>query len=294
MPWRDIGLQAAGLFLYPGLLAMLVIGLLLEAGISRVPLPGRPEGSAGLLRRMALRGEAGLRALSVPAAGAVLFAAIAAMELAAPLSPVPAGSRNLLTGAVALIGSAWLSRLPPRGDEGTQSSLLTVQLAWLVALLVPAVIPQTLKPQTLGYVTFNLELPLKVACGLLYLLCLPALLQLLAAARPDVPAGHGMEAPDGPRPDFGGDPRRLLRLFLWFPHCGLFASLFFSPGADSPLELLRFLSITAGAAVSAVLIALLVNRLGPRSGARFYSGVVVPFAWISLGFGMISAAIDSR
>lgn len=278
MPWRDIALQAAGLVLYPGLLAMLLVGLLVEAGIRRLRLP---EGRTSV---------AGIRALGLPAAGALLLAAVAAMELAAPLSPVPAGSRNLLTGAVALIGSAWLSGLP-RGEERHQPPLLTVQLAWLVALLVPAVIPQTVKPQTLGYVTFNLELPLKVACGLLYLLCLPALLQLLAVGRP---AGPEKEAEDEFQPEARRDPPRPHRLFLWLPYCGLFASLFFSPGADSPLELLRFLSISAGAALSAVLVALLVNRLGPRHGGRFYSGVVIPFAWISLGFGMISAAIDSR
>lgn len=287
MPWRDIALQAAGLVLYPGLLAMLVVGFLLELGAGYLSKLERGAGPAGLIRRLIRPGGAARPSLGLPAAGAAVLAAIAATELAAPLSPVPVGSRNLLTGAVALIGSAWLGRLPRR-DEGRRHSLLAIQLAWLVALLVPAVIPQTLKPQTLGYVTFSLELPLKVACGLLYLLCLPALLQLLG------PAGRSEESLDGPQPDPRPDSRRLLRVLLWFPYCGLFASLFFSPGTDSPLEVLRFLGITLGAAVSAVILALFVNRLAPRHGARFYSGVVIPFAWLSLGFGMISAAIDSR
>ena len=59
-----------------------------------------------------------------------------------------------------------------------------MQAAWLVAVLAPAVVPESVRPETLGAVMVNALLPLKVACGLLYLASLPVLMQLLPAAAP--------------------------------------------------------------------------------------------------------------
>ncbi len=291
MSWRDIGLSAAGVFIYPGLVASAGLGILLEIATAWLLLPDRRSLRPAAGRVLApLRHARPWRGFPLHSVGAALLAALAAIQLAAPYSPTPPGNRNLLTAAIALVGVAWIlwtwgwsrGELDPR-------LMLTVQLAWLVALLVPAVIPQTLKPQTLGYVTLSPALPVKVACGILYLLCLPALLHLIPETAPQgLPGGAGRPA------GAEGAGFSSLRMLLWLPYCGLFASLFFSPGSDSPLEVLRFAGIVVGAA--AVTVAISVNLVfrGALFTGRFYGGVVVPFAWISLGVGLISAALDAR
>lgn len=289
MPWRDIGLNAAGLFLYPGLVAAAALGIVLESIVGWRLTAGRGDLVRPRSTRRAFTPRL-QRHLPVHSVGAALLAAVAAIQLAAPYSPVPAGDRNLLTAAISLIGAAWILWIWGwSGREVRPQLLLTAQLAWLIALVVPAIIPQTLKPQTLGYVTISPNLPVKVACGLLYLLCLPALLNLFPesaeSGQPPALAGSG-EPP--PAPVAG------LRVLLWFPYCGLFASLFFSPGADNPLELFRFLGVVVAAAAITVAIAAVLIQIGAVNTRRFYSGVVVPFAWISLGVGMISAALASR
>ena len=292
MPWGELGQHGIGLLLYPGLLACAAVGLVLEVASAWWMVPER----GGLLpaaRRVVARfrpaGErGGFPAYSVVAA---LLAAVAALQLAAPYNPVPTTDRNLLVAAIALVGSAWLLWTWgwSRGEVDPRL-MLTLQLCWLVAILVPAIEPQTLKPQTLGNIQLNPDLPVKVASGLLYLLCLPALLHLIPESAPQgVPGGAGRRPPGLEGAGFSS-----LRLFLWLPYCGLFVSLFFPTGADDPLELLRYLGLVAGTAAIGVAIAVNLIYRGAVFTSRFVTLVVVPFACITFGLGVVAAAIGTR
>ena len=292
MPWAEIGQHGIALLLYPGLVACLALGLAMEVASAWWMVPER-GGLVPAARRVVTRfrpsGErGGFPVLSV-AAG--LLALVAALQLALPYNPVPASDRNLLVAAVSLAGSAWLlwawgwnrGELEPR-------LMVVVQLCWLVALLVPAIEPQTLKPQTLGNIQLDPGLPVKVASGLLFLMCLPALLHLIPESAPQgVPGGAGRR-PTG----LEGSGFSALRLLLWLPYCGLFVSLFFSVGGDDLLDLLRFLGLVGGTAAIGVAIAVNLIYRGALFTGRFVNLVVVPFAWITLGLGMLSAAIGTR
>jgi hypothetical protein len=290
MPWTEIGQNGLALLLYPGLVAGALLGLLLEVASAWALVPGR----GGLLpaaRRvlLVLRPRGGGFPLYSALAG--LLAIVAASQLAAPFNPLPATDRNLLVAGVALIGSGWL--LWTWGwnrDELDPRLMLVVQLCWLVALLVPAIQPQTLKPQTLANIQLNPGLPVKVACAMLYLLCLPALLNLIPESAPQgVPGGAARRIGGAEAAGFSA-----LRLLLWLPYCGLFASLFFPPGGDDLVDLLRYLGLVAGTAAIAVAISLNLIVRGAVFTQRFVTMVVVPFGWITLGIGMLSAAIGSR
>jgi hypothetical protein len=292
MPWGEIGQHGIGLLLYPGLLACAALGLVLEVASAWWMVPER-GGVVPAARRVVARlrpsGERG--GFPTYSTVAALLAAVAALQLAVPYNPVPSSDRNLLVAAIALVGSAWLlwtwgwnrGELDPR-------LMLTIQLCWLVAILVPTIEPQTLKPQTLGNIQLNPDLPVKVASGLLYLMCLPALLQLIPESAPQgVPGGAGRRPPG-----LEGTGFSALRLLLWLPYCGLFVSLFVPVGGDDPLELLRYLGLVAGAAAIGVAIAVNLIYRGAVFTSRVVTLVIVPFAWITLGLGMLSAAIGTR
>ncbi len=292
MPWGEIAQHGIGLLLYPGLLACAGLGLVLEVASAWALVPERGGVLPAARRVLAILRPSGDRSgFPLYPAAAALLALLATIELAAPYNPVPATDRNLLIAGVALAGAAWLlwtwgwnrGELDPR-------LMLVIQLCWLVALLVPAIQPQTLKPQTLGNIQLDPILPVKVACGLLYLLCLPALLHLIPESAPQgVPGGAGRR-PTGRE----GAGFSALRLLLWLPYCGLFASIFFPSGGDDALDLLRFLGLVAGAAAISVAISLNLIYRGAAFTRRFVTMVVVPFAWITLGLGMLSAAIGTR
>ena len=292
MPWAEIGQHGIGLLLYPGLLACAVLGLLLEVASAWWMVPER-GGVVPAARRVIARfrptGERG--GFPVFSAFAALLALVAAVQLAVPYNPVPTADRNLLVARLALLGFAWLlwtwgwnrGELEPR-------LMLLVQLCWLVALLVPAIEPQTLKPQTLGNIQLNPILPIKVASALLYLMCLPALLHLIPESAPQgVPGGAGRRPPG-----LEGSGFSALRLLLWLPYCGLFVSLFFPVGGDDTVDLLRYLGLVAGAAAIGIAIAVNLIYRGAVFTNRFVSLVMVPFAWITLGLGMLAAAIGTR
>ena len=290
MPWTEIGQHALALVLYPGLVVGLIVGLLLEVAAAWALVPGR-GGLVPAARRVLAMLRPRRGGFPLYAAAAALLALTAAAQLAAPFNPVPANDRNLLVAGMALIGAAWL--LWTWGwnrDELDPGLMLKVQLCWLVALLVPAIQPETFKPQTLANVQLNPGLPVKVACALLYLMCLPALLNLIPESAPQgVPGGAGRRAGGAEDAGFGA-----LRLLLWVPYCGLFASLFFPPGGEDPLDLLRYLALVAGTAAIAVAIALNLIVRGAAFTRRFVTMVLVPFGWITLGLGMLSAAIGVR
>jgi hypothetical protein len=287
MPWNEIGLNAVGIALYPGVLAALVVGLAVEVGAAwaLVPERGGPVAAVrGLLAGVRGAGSAGVPMLS--ALGLVL-AAIAALQTGLPLNPVPPEDRNLLVAAVALVAAGWLAWGWGWGrGEVDAPLLLRIQLCWLVALLVPAVVPQTLHPGALGIRQLTGHVPVKFACGLLYMLCLPALLQLLPESAPlGVPGA--LHARGGGREAAGME---VLRAALWLPFCALFASLFFPPAQDA-LGVVRFVLAAAGAAALSVAGAKTLIYQGAAFTRRFYLFVVVPFAWVTVGLGMISAAV---
>jgi hypothetical protein len=292
MPWAEIEQHALGIVLYPGLLAGAAVGLLLEIASAWALVPGRGgllPAARRVLSMLRPPGRAG--GFPLYSASAALLALVAAAQLAAPYNPVPATDRNLLVAGIALVAAGWL--LWTWGwtrDELAPGLMLAVQLCWLVALLVPAVEPQTLKPQTLANIQLNPDLPVKVACALLYLLCLPALLHLIPESAPQgVPGGAGRRPGTVESTGFSA-----LRLLLWLPYCGLFASIFFPAGGDDPVSLLRYLGLVAGTAAIAVAVALNLIVRGAAFTRRFVHLVVVPFAWITLGLGMLSAAIGTR
>lgn len=292
MPWNEIGANLVGLFVYPGLLLGGMLGALLEVATAWALVPER-GGIVPATRRVVrmLRPQGPRLGFPLYSAGAILLAVVAGLQLAAPYNPVPPADRNLLVAALALVGGSWLLWTWGWGRGELEPRLMmTVQLCWLVALLVPTIGPETLKPQTIGNALLNTNLPVKVACGLLYLMCLPALLHLIPESAPQgVPGGAGRRPAGLEGAGFGA-----LRLLLWLPYCGLFASLFFPPGDDNPIHLLRFLGIVAGTAAIAVAVSLNLIYRGAAFTSRFYSRVVVPFAWMTLALGMLSAAIGTR
>ena len=153
-----------------------------------------------------------------------LVAVLAAVQLAAPFNEVPGVERSVVLAAVGLAFTVWAELALITSSSRAPGLLLVVQLCWLLAVLGPAVQPESLRPQVLGNVLVPGLLPVKVACGFLYFLCLPALLRLWPLAPP-------------------ADRRTRLRFdaaraLIWFPYCGLFTTLFVPPrgrrGRGSP------------------------------------------------------------
>src|SRR6202158_3617068 len=214
--------HALALVLYPGLLTCAVFGGLAE--IAWISITAGGWSWADLPRRR-----------PTPVLATVLVCSIlAAVQLAAPLNPVPSEERSVVVAAIALAFTAWAELALTIELVPEPRLLLIVQFFWLLAVLGPAVQPESLRPQVLGDVLVPALLPLKVACGVLYVVCLPALLRLWPFAPP-------------------GDRRTRRRLdaaraLCWFPYCGLFTTLFFSPPSDDLLGLLRFFGITSGVA----------------------------------------------
>jgi hypothetical protein len=240
----DVALHFLGLLVYPGILLTLAVGAAAEFAVA-ILLDG--DGVATAL----LSPLSGLRRAVLDAGplvvGVALLAALAAAQVAVPLNPVSPVERSLLVAAAALAAAAWLVWSPGWTTAGARVALVA-QMCWLVALLAPALVFESLRPQALGAVVVPAELPLKIAAGLLALLCLPALLQVAPGVAPAAGAG--------------GDLVRTARVFLWLPFCGLFASLFFPAGADDVGGVLRFLATAAGAAGVAIGLALLAARGG--------------------------------
>lgn len=293
MPWSLLGLNGIALLAYPGLIAAMVIGVVAEVVASWALVPERGgllPAARGLLARGRPDEKRGFPTLSLIAA---LLALVAGIQLAAPFNPVPPADRNLLTAAFALAGTAWLtwSWGWSRGEVSPRL-MVAAQSAWLIALLVPAVLPQNLHPQALGNSALPVQVPLKVAGALLYLMCLPALLHLIPEGAP-----QGVPGSAGPRPPgLEGTGFSLLRVLLWLPYCGLFVTVYFPP-AQEPVtfvSVVTFLALVAGCAAIAVAMAVNLIYRGADFTRRFYLNAVLPFAWITVAFGMLLAAIGVR
>jgi hypothetical protein len=144
--------------------------------------------------------------------------------------------------------------------------VLVAQACWLVALLAPALVAQSLRPQVLGAAVLVGQLPLKLLAAALFLICLPMLLHLL--------------------PEAGGDTEGtafgVVRMLLWLPLCGLFASVFVPPAADAALNLVEFAVATVGAAATAILLAMGLTRWRLLPARLLYVRVAMPLALAAL------------
>jgi len=280
MPWEDIGAHVLALLAYPGALTMCALGLAAEIGAAWALVPER--GGLGAAARNTLRALRP-RSREVPplAASAVILALAAATQLAAPLNPVPPAERNSLVAAAGLLGASWLTWSWGWGRRAAAPQvMLAVQACWLLAVLLPSIEPGNLRPQALGAVVLGNQVPLKLACGLLYLAALPGLLMLLPESAPLGPPGAGRAR----APEETGFT--VVRALLWLPYCGLFSSLFF-PAAEGPLGVLRFLLATAGAAAVAIAIAANLTRRPAGITRVLYLRLALPFA----GFAVLVAAL---
>jgi hypothetical protein len=255
--------HALALVIYPGLVTAAVFGGLAEIVWLSITTGGWswPE----LPRRR-----------PTPVLATVLVCSIlAGVQLAAPFNPVPSEERSAVVAAVALAFTAWAALALTVELVAEPRLLLLVQFCWLLAVLGPAVQPETLRPQVLGNVLVPALLPLKVASGVLYLLCLPALLRLWPFAPP-------------------GDRRMRQRLdagrsLCWFPYCGLFTTLFFPPPSDDLLGLVRFFGITALVALVLIGGGVVMQRRSAAIARALYTRAVAPYALVVLVVAVVTS-----
>jgi hypothetical protein len=246
-----IATHAVALLLYPGLAAMVAFGVVVELAWMRATtsqwewpeLPSRrPSPVVGII---------------------ALSSVVAAVQTAAPLNPVPGDERSIVLAAVGLAFTAWAQLALTVEFVAEPGLLLLVQACWLLAVLGPAVQPESLRPQVLGNVLVPSLLPVKFACAFLYLLCLPALLRIWPFAPPGERRGRR-------RLDAG-------RILTWFPYCGLFTTLFITPPSDDLLGLVRFFGFTVLVAAIVIVAGLLLRRRGEAIARGIYLRVVAPF-----------------
>lgn len=255
--------HTVALVLYPGLLTMVIFGFAAEVGWTRVA-----QGRWVL--------PSTVHELRSPVVATVaLFAVLGAVQLAAPFNPVPSVERNVIVAAMVLAFTLWAELALTVEFVPAPGLLLVIQFCWLLAVLGPAVQPESLRPQVLGNVLVSSLLPVKLASGFLYLLCLPALLGLW----PLTPPGNRRS-----RPRFDA-----IRALCWFPYCGLFATLFFPPSADDVLGLLRFFLITIAIAILGILAGSLMLRRGVETVRGLYRRAVAPYALLVLVLVVITS-----
>ncbi len=253
----------AALLLYPGLVTMVVFGSAAESIWVRVSekrwvLPEFPSHRP-----------------SAVLATVALASMLASVQLSAPFNPVPSDERNLIVAAIALGLTVWAELALGIELFSEPGLLLVVQCCWLVAVLGPAVEPQSLRPQVLGAVLVPSLLPLKLASGALYLLCLPALLKLWPLPRP-------------------GERRARLRLdamrvLWWWPYCGLFATLYFPPAASDPLGVARFLGLSLSVGAFCLLAGWFLGRRGAEPARGVYRKAIAPFAGFVLALVVLTS-----
>jgi hypothetical protein len=259
----SIGSHAVALLVYPGLVVMVAFGGLVELGWMR------------LSRREWEWPELPRRRPTPVVATVAVCAIVAAVQLAAPLNPVPGEERSVVLAVVGLAFTAWAELALTVDFVAEPGLLLLVQVCWLLAVLGPAVQPESLRPQVLGNVLVPGLLPVKIACAFLYLLCLPALLRLW----PFTPAADKRVKA---RLDAG-------RILTWFPYCGLFTTLFITPSADDVVGLLRFFAITLGVAAVLIAFAMFVRWRGAAIARGLYTRGIMPFAGMVLAIVVITS-----
>lgn len=242
------------LVVYPGLLAIVAFGFIVEIAWTRVakgawilPSSERP---------------------SPVVATVALFAILVAVQVAAPFNPVPPAERNVIVAGVVLAFTVWAELALALELVPAPGLMLVIQLCWLLAVLGPAVQPESLRPQVLGNVLVSSLLPVKVASGFLYLLCMPALLRLWPLTPP---------SDRRTRPRFD-----TVRALSWLPYCGLFTTLFFPPSADDGLGLLRFSGITVAVAALCIFAGAWMAMRGAQAAGGLYRRAVAPYALVVL------------
>jgi len=261
----QLATHSAALVLYPGLLTIAVFGGAAEFVWVRL--------SQGVWSRP----DFGWRRPSPVLITVGLASMLAAVQMAAPFNPMPSDERSVVVAAIALGWTVWADLALGVELFGEPGLLLLVQCCWLVAVLGPAVEPQSLRPQVLGAVLVPALLPLKLASGFLYVLCLPALLKLW----PLPPPGE----------------RRARRRFdamrglCWWPYCGLFATLFFPPPGDDAVGVTRFAGVTVGVAALCLLAGWVIGRMGADPARRLYKRAIAPYAGLVVALVVVTSLL---
>jgi len=258
-----IGSHTLALVVYPGLLALIVFGAPLELVWKRLDT------------HQLDRSDLPRRRPTPMLATVALCSMLAAAQLAAPFNPMPADERNVVIAAIALAFTTWIDLAATRDVVEEPRLLLVVQACWLLAVLGPAVQPESLRPQVLGNVLVPALLPLKVASGFLYLLSLPGLLRLWPLAAPGERRLR--------------DRLSLARGLCWLPYCGLFTTLFFTPSADDVAGLLRFLAISAAVGAGMLITGWILDRRGPAIVKGLYARAVPGYATGVLGLVVVTS-----
>ena len=260
-----VATHAVALLLYPGLAAVVAFGTLVEVVWMRAS--AREWEWPVFPRRR-----------PTPVVGTIaLCAVLAAVQLAAPLNLVPGDERSVVLAGIALAFTLWAELALTVEFVAEPGLLLVIQLCWLLAVLGPAVQPESLRPQVLGNVLVPPLLPVKIASAFLYLLCLPALLRLW-------PLAPRSERRGKRRPD----ARRIL---TWFPYCGLFTTLFFPPPLDDLAGLLRFFGVTLLVAAVVIVAGIVVQRRGAAVVRDTYARAVTPFAVLVLTIVVVTSIL---
>lgn len=261
----ELATHSAALLLYPGLVMIVLFGSAAECVWVRI-----------IARRWVLPEFPWHRPSAVLTTVAIA-STLGAVQLAAPFNPVPSEERNLIVAAISLGIIVWTELALGAELFGEPGLLLLVQCCWLVAVLGPAVEPQSLRPQVLGGVLVPELVPLKVASGILYLLCLPALLKLWPV----------------PVPGERRASRRLdaMRVLSWWPYCGLFVTLFFPPPSDDFLGVARFIGLSALVAASCVVAGALMRRRGAEPARGIYRKGIAPFAGLVLALVVVTSLL---
>jgi hypothetical protein len=259
----SVAAHTLALVVYPGLLTTVVFGALVELAWMRV--------TGGSASSPELPGRRPTPVLAT----VIVCSALAAVQLAAPFNPVPSDERSVVVAAIALAFTAWAELALTVELVPQPGLLLIVQFCWLLAVFGPAVQPESLRPQVLGNVLVPALLPLKLASGVLYVLCLPALLRLWPFVTPgDRRARRRVDA---------------ARALCWFPYCGLFTTLFFPPPAGDAAGLLRFFGITLAVAALAVGAGAVMQVRGAELARGFYARAITPYAAFVLGLVVVTS-----
>jgi len=251
-----IATHAIALLAYPGLPTLAAFGVGAEVAWSAIARSSQVLRSPRLGRPPIVQVTVGLLAI------------LAAVQVAAPFNPLPPAERNVIIAAAALGFTAWAELALDPELVARPGLLLVIQSCWLLAVVGPAIEPQSLRPQVLGNVLVPALLPVKIACAFLYLLCLPALLRLWPVAPP---------ADRRTRPRFN-----TTRALVWFPYCALFTTLFVPPQPDDVAGLVRFFGITLAVAAACILAGSLLARRGAERARGLYSRAVAPYSVLVL------------
>ena len=261
----ELATHTVALLVYPGLLLVVVFGTAAETVWVRVSEHHwvMPE----------LRWHRPSAVLATVAIASMLASA----QLSAPFNLVPSDERNLIIATLALGLAAWVELALGIELFGEPGLLLLIQCCWLVAALGPAVELQSVRPQVLGAVLVPELVPLKVAAGILYVVCLPALLNLWPL--PSTGERRGRRRLDA------------MRSLSWWPYCGLFATLFFPPPHDDLEGVVRFFGLSLGIALVCVVAGAIMGRSGAAPSRAVYQRAIAPFATIVLGIVVVTSLV---